>query len=514
MSTIPPPGSMETLRAKALKMKDVSVQTDPVEEESDPEYEPSTEVDEEDDDDDYDEEEENPREELQHMPFFVIMQPSAMAQLQRVEQHESEEESLPESRKRSRDNMDERDFVQYFTREEKAYWRTLDSGAKRVLLQHDKDIKTRDTTGKTPLRFKLLSSPMDAMSKALILAKLEQFQQMNEGSGEYYKLRNWLNAVSRLPLGNFCPLKVKPTDPSDVIRGYLTNVRKRLDDTVYGHQDTKDQIMRIMAQWVSNPSSKGNVIGIHGAPGIGKTKIIKEGVCKALGLPFGFIALGGASDGAFLEGHSFTYEGSIHGKIADILMKTQCMNPVIFFDELDKVSSTRRGDEIIGILTHLTDTTQNERFQDRYFGDIDLDLSKALIVFSYNDESLINPILKDRMVTIHVKGYNMKEKLKIATDYLLPEVLEQYGLTNQDLIFPPHVIERIIDGVDAEQGVRNLKRGLDAIVSWINMQRYVPSADGGVSEFPFTVTEEHVQKYIHKSASSIMKSEVAHMMYM
>ena len=131
---------------------------------------------------------------------------------------------------------------------------------------------------------------------------------------------------------------------------------------VYGHKNSKEQIIRIIAQWVSNPSLKGNCIGIHGSPGVGKTKLIKDGLCKALDLPFVFIPFGGVNDSSYLTGHSFTYEGAIHGKIADSLMKANCMNPIIYFDELDKISDSYRGLEIINTLIHLTDSTQMIHF--------------------------------------------------------------------------------------------------------------------------------------------------------
>ena len=109
--------------------------------------------------------------------------------------------------------------------------------------------------------------------------------------------------------------------------------------------------------------------------------------------PYSFIAIGGSSNGSTLDGHNYTYVGSTWGKIVDILIEKKCMNPIIFIDELDKVSKTEHGKEIIGILTHLIDSTQNDSFQDKYFSNIDLDLSKALFIFSYNDVELIDKIL-------------------------------------------------------------------------------------------------------------------------
>ena len=115
------------------------------------------------------------------------------------------------------------------------------------------------------------------------------------------------------------------------------------ENNIYGHHDAKKQILRILAQWISNPSSKGNVIGIHGNPGVGKTTLVKDCICKALDIPFQFIPMGGASDGSYLEGHSFTYEGSTWGKIADSLMKAGWMNPVLYFDEIDKTEFNNWG---------------------------------------------------------------------------------------------------------------------------------------------------------------------------
>ena len=280
---------------------------------------------------------------------------------------------------------------------------------------------------------------MDAITKQIVISKIDEFNMMSPHSSEYFKSRRWLNEISRLPLGVYHKLPIAnnastsggPSTSGTVnltteYASFLTRVNNTLNETVYGHVEAKDQVLRILAQWITNPGSRGHCIGIQGPMGVGKSSLVKDGISKALNIPFAFIALGGASDGSFLDGFSVTYEGSTYGKIAEMLMKAQCMNPIIFFDELDKVSHSSRGDEIIGILTHLTDSVQNEKFNDKYFGEIDLDLSKCLFVFSYNDENLINPILRDRMIQIHVKGYSTQDKLQIAKNYLLPSIMKQY----------------------------------------------------------------------------------------
>lgn len=403
-------------------------------------------------------------------------------------------------------------FEHSLSREELDYFDGLNHEEKLQIMAKDQQVRDLAVDQSVPLRFKILKSDIDPNAKRIILSKLEHIQRMNQGSSEYFKLRNWINAATRLPLGKYNTLAVSIQDPVSKIAEFLESMRKTLDDTVYGHSETKDEVIRIFAQWIANPSSKGNVIGIHGPMGCGKTSLVKDGICKALNMPFGFIALGGANDGSFLDGHGFTYEGSTYGKIAEVLMKAGVMNPIIFFDELDKISQSTRGEEVTGILMHLTDASQNERFNDKYFGELDLDLSKALIVFSYNDETLVNPILRDRMITIAVSGYKKKEKVVIAQKHLIPSVVSHFNIASDDIKFSDDIIEMIIDRVATEDGVRNLKRGIESIVSWINISRF-SSCPENVATFPFEVTYEHVKKCIRRSQHMDMSS-AALSMYM
>jgi len=248
------------------------------------------------------------------------------------------------------------------------------------------------------------------------------------------------------------------------------------------------------------------IIIATGPAGTGKTSLVKEGISKILNRPFAFIALGGATDSSFLEGHSYTYEGSTWGKIVQILIDSKCMNPVIYFDELDKISDTPRGEEIAGILTHLTDTTQNSQFHDKYFAEINFDLSKCLFIFSYNDESKVNPILKDRMYRIQTTGYNQKQKLTITNKHLLPKIREQVKFETEDIVIPEQTINYIVENYcNKEDGVRNLKRCLEIIHTKINLYRLMRPGTNLFEEdmsikvaFPLTITKDIVDKLVKK----------------
>ena len=190
------------------------------------------------------------------------------------------------------------------------------------------------------------------------------------------------------------------------------------------------------------------------------------------------------------------------------------MNPVIYFDELDKISDTPKGEEIVGILTHLTDTSQNTQFHDKYFADIDFDLSKCLFIFSYNDETKVNPILKDRMYSIQTNGYNQKQKTAIANNYLLPKIRDQVRFDSKDIIIPDQTLTYIIENYcNKEDGVRNLKRCLEIIHTKLNLYRLMKPETNLFQEemslkvqFPFTVNSNIVDKLIKKTDSALNQS--------
>jgi ATP-dependent Lon protease len=355
-----------------------------------------------------------------------------------------------------------------------------------------------------PYRLSLLESPIPILHKSIAMKKINLLRSMDEYCSEYYKIKHWVDTFMRIPFGKYNHLPVTIQDGIEASNQFMENAKKTLDDSVYGLNDAKMQIMQLLGQLITNPNAIGCAVAIKGPPGTGKTSIVKEGISKILNRPFAFIALGGATDSSYLEGHSYTYEGSTWGKIVQILIDSKCMNPVIYFDELDKISDTPKGEEIAGILTHLTDTSQNSQFHDKYFSEIDFDLSKCLFIFSYNDESRVNPILRDRMYRIQTKGYDKKQKTIIANQYLLPKIREQVKFEMGDIIISDEVLHYIIEHYcEKEDGVRNQKRCLEIIYTKLNLYRLMrPGSslfDNEMSmnvTFPFHVTKQIVDKLI------------------
>ena len=372
------------------------------------------------------------------------------------------------------------------------------------VIEQMKEIR-KITNIEKPYRLALLDTQIPLLYKSIAINKINSLKCMESSSTEYYKIKNWVDTFMQIPFGIYKTLDVKLDDGIDKCSDFMENAKKTLDNAVYGLTDAKLQIMQLIGQWIVNPSALGTAIAIKGPMGTGKTTLVKEGISKILGRDYAFIALGGATDSSFLEGHSYTYEGSTWGKIVQILINSKCMNPIIYFDELDKISDTPKGEEITGILTHLTDTTQNSKFHDKYFSDVEFDLSRCLFIFSYNDESKVNPILRDRMYRIHTDGYDIKEKTTITKDYLLPNIQREVKFNNDDIIINDDAINHIVSNYcEGEQGVRNLKRCIEIIYTKLNLYRLMKPETRIFNDkltldvsFPMTMTPSFIDNLLN-----------------
>lgn len=384
---------------------------------------------------------------------------------------------------------------------ERNYFGALDSTQQEAIVARFNEIEAF-TVEQVPPRIAVINSDMPPEYKAIALKKMASMKGVHDG--ELHKLKMWVDGFMSIPFGQYRQLPVTITDGQDKCHEFMENAKSQLDNSCYGLNDAKMQILQYIGQLITNPKSTGTAIAIRGPMGTGKTTLVKEGISKILQRPFAFIPLGGATDSGLLEGHLITYEGSVWGQIAATLMQCKCMNPVFYFDELDKVSETPKGDEIIGILTHLTDSTQNDQFHDKYFADVALDLSRAIFIFSYNDETKINPILRDRMHTITTEGYTGVQKAIIAKQYLTKSIQSNVNFDDGQVRLTDEAVSYIIEHYTSqEKGVRNLKRCIETIYSKVNLFRLMKpgtnlfeSDMSLVVEFPFVVTPDIVRKLL------------------
>ena len=390
---------------------------------------------------------------------------------------ELEENKKPLKRLRSNSEND----VYYFKIQERSrydyYFKKQSRNKQLEIMEKENEIyKYFDT--EIPIRYKILYSILPLHTKSLIFQKIDMFELLKPCDSEYAKLNKWIKGLSLIPFDNYISLPVTISDGNIKIQNFLSNSYETLKKTIYGQLEVKNKIMQILAQWITNPCSLGQIIALEGPPGVGKTSLIKNGVSKVLNRPFSFYALGGTTDVSLLEGHSYTYEGATWGRMVEILMESKVMNPVIFFDELDKISDTPKGHEISGLLTHLTDPVQNNVFHDKYYQEIDIDFSKVIFFFSFNDINLINPVLKDRLTIVKFNGYTINEKILIVQNYLIPDLLENIGFDKNDITINNDIIKYIINNYTLnEAGVRNIKRVMEDIFLKINLLKLIKDND-------------------------------------
>ena len=306
---------------------------------------------------------------------------------------------------------------------------------------------------------------------------------------------------------------------------YLKYVDEVLENTVYGHNRTKLQMKCIITQWLSGCKT-GIVLGVQGPPGVGKTTLIKGSLSQCLvdfieydlgekpyiklkefnrndnkvldeeKRPFCFISLGGSTNSSTLIGHNITYHGATSGDIVKCLKEAKCMNPILYFDELDKISRTEHGYEISSVLTHITDTAQNSHFTDRYFSEVKIDLSRCIIVFSYNDASKIDRILYDRIQEIKMHAIPIKEKVEICNKFLLPEILGNIGYNHKDILINNNVLENLILEYTYEAGVRKLKERLQEIIRKYNYNNVITN-EKDVHKTNVILEEGYIENVLH-----------------
>jgi len=380
-------------------------------------------------------------------------------------------------------------------------------------LPQDKKIKLLSVLGNRQgsvnpqqgLMFKILTMDLPVETQSMVMSKYNSLQNLDSGSSEYFKLRNWLEKLTSMPIGIYKELPVSINNGAELCRAFMQKARKCLDDAIYGQEEAKLQILQFIGTKIANPTGRGLSLLLSGPPGIGKTSLIKGGVAKALEWPFQFISLGGDSDASTYTGHQLVYESSHCGKIVNSLCTAKSMSMVLMFDELDKISTTPKGEEVQNLLVHLTDPVQNGEFEDKYLAGVNIDLSRVMFTFSANDLNKIDRVLLDRMIVIQLQGYNQKEKVAIAENYLLPAALKDVGLTEKVAI-SKDILEYVLrEYASEETGVRELKRCMEQITQKVNMLRMFNSKELPfyIKDFtlPFVVKKEHIDLFLKKKGS-------------
>ncbi len=289
--------------------------------------------------------------------------------------------------------------------------------------------------------------PKEAKEKALY--ELDRLRNSGSYSQEGGIIKTYLDWLISLPW------KKETKDNLDIVKA-----REILEADHYGLKDVKDRIIEYLAVKNTAQTLKGPILCLVGPPGVGKTSIAKS-VARAVNRNFVRMSLGGVRDEAEIRGHRRTYVGSIPGRIIYGMRQAKSKNPLFLLDEIDKMANDFRGDPADALLEVL-DAEQNGTFRDHYL-EVEMDLSKVMFITTANTLDTIPRPLLDRMEIIEINGYTYEEKLNIARRHLLPKVLKEHNLTEDQLKISDNALKFIIEGYTVESGVRTLERTLASL---------------------------------------------------
>lgn len=319
---------------------------------------------------------------------------------------------------------------------------------------------------------KILELNTTTENKNIILKYYQNMTRAESNSSEYYKNQLFIERILDYPWKK--SYNIKDMLNKINIKELIDKLKYNLDKEIYGMENVKDEIINLVCKLITNPNGNRNNIALYGVAGVGKSKFIKV-LSNVLGLPMKTISLGGIKDSSFLLGHSFIYVESGPGKIIQNIIDSKINNPILMFDELDKVSESDHGKDIFSSLCYLTDSTQNMEFIEHYFYGIKFDLSRVFYIFTFNDISKIDNILLDRLNVIHVNKPKHNDILIIIHEYCIPEIIKNIGIKKRIIISQDqvqYVINHLknfnIYNPEYSSGIREIYRIFEKIFLYIN----------------------------------------------
>ena len=322
-----------------------------------------------------------------------------------------------------------------------------------------------------------------AKVKKKIKEEIGRYKRISSNNSESAVIRGYLETLLAMPW------KKASQDNTDV-----EHAKEILDADHYGLEKVKERILEYLAVKKLNKEGTGTILCLVGPPGTGKTSIAKS-VAKALGRKYVRICLGGVRDEAELRGHRRTYVGAMPGRVITAVKNAKVKNPLILFDEIDKMVSDGRGDPAAALL-EILDPEQNKHFSDHYL-ELPFDLSKAFFICTANGTDTISRPLLDRMEVIELPGYTENEKFHIAKEHLLHKQMEKNGITGRWLSVSDSALKAIISSYTREAGVRELERKIGDICRKA-AKEILECREDGREETKVKVTASNIEKYLGK----------------
>jgi len=337
--------------------------------------------------------------------------------------------------------------------------------------------------------------PPDLESR--VLADLEEISRLeNDISARVHveQILRYIDWIVHLPWHEYT---------NDVLD--LVKAKELLDYNHYGLTPVKEKILEYLAvlklnkdRWEKEEADdsklahfvlarRAPILCLVGLVGTGKTTLAKS-IAQAMGRRFVRIPFGGMSDALELRGQSRVRPDAEIGLILKGMRFAGSKNPVILLDEIDRVAERTRGD-IMGVLVELLDPEQNVAFTDHYI-DYPFDLSEVLFIATANNTTNISTAVMDRLEPIQMPSYSDEEKINIAKNYVLPELMREAGLTKENLSIDDAIWPTLVRPLGYDSGIRSIERTINGICRKI-AKRIV---EGKGSQFH--INAENVKEFV------------------
>lgn len=342
-----------------------------------------------------------------------------------------------------------------------------------MISEIEKLIKTKLITADlASMKQKILDLETDIDNKTILMKHYLTLRKLDPTSTEYYKNQHFIESALNIKWNRYFNIHDSLQERS--AKQFINAIQTEFDKQIFGMENVKNEIINYVCKFITNPDTQKNNIALYGSAGVCKTKFIKI-LSQVLNLPMKVISLGGVKDSSYFLGHNFTYVESNYGAIIQSIIDTKIMNPILYFDELDKISVSDTGKDIYSVLSNLTDPTVNNTFTDHYFRGLTFDLSRVFYVFTFNDISKIDKVLLDRLNIIHVETPSKQDRCKILSNYCLKDLIDNIKLpcniTFDERCYMDIVkyVEKQID-LKVSSGIRESIRVLEKILLEINKE--------------------------------------------
>lgn len=351
------------------------------------------------------------------------------------------------------------------------------------------------------LKYDIVKLQTNQANKTLIYHKYKRMSGLSVSDDELPKVKNWLNWALSLPYDRMKKINLNKQE----LTKFLQKVSKKMDEELYGMHKVKEQILLFLNSRIINPNMQKCSLGLLGPPGCGKTTIVKI-LADLLDFPLEQISLGGVQSPEFLKGHQYTYIGAEPGEIVKCMTRMKVKNGILFFDEYDKISGNK---EVCSALLHITDSSQNSKFQDNFLSGITIDLSYLWFFYSMNQRPEDNA-LADRIFYVTIDGYSQLDKFLIVKDYLLKKAHKNMGWEPNSLSISDEAITYLVEKISppSNPGIRTLDHAITTIVNKINFLYYHQNKEGKMTSFkttfsidkklmfPFCLHKENIDRFL------------------